>query len=352
MKETLTLIPMGESPRLNALLGRALEGIPTETLTPEEFSQNALAGRRILFLISTDEFGPSPAFYAMVRWFRQHTNSLDGAIAGVVVDGQSELYTKCAGRTLVLAANLAGCLFPGKPLVEGTGSLYNQHILAKNLGLTWEETYAHRIRELAQRVLTFAPPAFDRPRLLMIHASDNSRSNTVWMGREVVKRLPAHFSCDELCLQNGTIQDCRGCSYTACLHFAQQHTCFYGGVINEDVLPSIEACDGMLFLCPNYNDAVSANIMALFNRLTSLLTQRDLFDKYLFGIVVSGYSGSDLVAQQLLGAMCFNKTAMLPPRFCLMQTANDPGSAKTMPGIGERLTQFADNLVAVMQQKS
>lgn len=107
----------------------------------------------------------------------------------------------------------------------------------------------------------------------------------------------------------------------------------------------------MLFLCPNYNDAVSANIMALFNRLTSLLTQRDLFDKYLFGIVVSGYSGSDLVAQQLLGAMCFNKTAMLPPRFCLMQTANDPGSAKTMPGIQGRLTQFAENLASVMQGK-
>ena len=33
---------------------------------------------------------------------------------------------------------------------------------------------------------------------------------------------------------------------------------------------------------------------------------------------VSGYSGGDLVARQLLGAMCLNKTAMLPPRFCLI----------------------------------
>ena len=49
--------------------------------------------------------------------------------------------------------------------------------------------------------------------------------------------------------------------------------------------------------------------------------------------------------------MCFNKTAMLPPRFCLMQTANDPGSAKTMPGIQGRLTQFAENLASVMQGK-
>ena len=104
----------------------------------------------------------------------------------------------------------------------------------------------------------------------------------------------------------------------------------------------------MLFLCPNYNDAVSANIMALFNRLTNLLTQRDLYDKYLFGIVVSGYSGSDLVAQQLMGAMCFNKTTMLPPRFCLMQTAHDPDSAKNMPDIQERIQAFAANMESVL----
>ena len=113
-------------------------------------------------------------------------------------------------------------------------------------------------------------------------------------------------------------------------------------------VPAMEACDGLLFLCPNYNDAVSANITALFNRLTSLLTQRDLSDKYLFGIVVSGYSGSDLVAQQLMGAMCFNKTAMLPPRFCLMQTANDPDSVRSMPGIQERIQEFAAHIEATL----
>lgn len=85
-----------------------------------------------------------------------------------------------------------------------------------------------------------------------------------------------------------------------------------GGSISDEVLPAISACDAMLFLCPNYNDAVSANIMALFNRLTNLLVKQDLYQKYLYGIVVSGYSGSDIVARQLLGAMCLNKTAILP----------------------------------------
>ena len=64
---------------------------------------------------------------------------------------------------MALAANLAGCLFPGKPLVEGTGSLYNQHILAGQLGLPWEETYFTRARDLAGRLARLpgspVPPA-------------------------------------------------------------------------------------------------------------------------------------------------------------------------------------------------
>lgn len=348
MKENLTIIQIGSNSRIERLLDQALDGLPVTKRPFSTGEETSLAHRRILFVVCVDAFGPEPDFYRLIRWFRQHTNSLTGATAGVVVDGKGELYTKETARMLVLAANLSGCLFPGKPLVEGTGSLYNQHIMAEKMGLTLEETYLYRIRELAERILTFTPPTFSKPRLLMIHASDNRRSNTVWMGRETLHWLSSDFSFREVCLQNGTIQDCRGCSYKACLHFAQRNTCFYGGAISKDVIPAMEACDGMLFLCPNYNDAVSANIMALFNRLTSLLTQRDLFDKYLFGIVVSGYSGSDLVAQQLMGAMCFNKTAMLPPRFCLMQTANDPDSVRKMPGIEERIQSFAANLESTL----
>ena len=47
---------------------------------------------------------------------------------------------------------MAGCAFMGKPLVEGTASLYNQHILAKQLGLDWYETYVYQIGRLAARL--------------------------------------------------------------------------------------------------------------------------------------------------------------------------------------------------------
>ena len=294
----------------------------------------------VLFAAALDEYGPDETFFGLLRTFRKYPDCLNGCLGGVFIDGAGELYTKQAARELVLAANLAGCAFPGKPLVEGTGSLYNQHIQAGLLHLSWEQTYAHQLAQLAQRLLQFELPSFDRPKLLMLHASDNMRSNTVWLGKQVLAHLPATFETKTISLQNGSIHDCRGCSYEACLHFAAQSRCFYGGSISDEVLPAISACDAMLFLCPNYNDAVSANIMALFNRLTNLLVKQDLYQKYLYGIVVSGYSGSDIVARQLLGAMCLNKTAILPPKFCLMQTAHDPGSVRTVAGIDARITEF------------
>ena len=267
-----------------------------------------------------------------------------------MVDGADELYTKSAAQELALAANMAGCAFPGKPLVEGTGSLYNQHILARRMELSWEETYFTRARELVERLMKFEAPKFKNPKVLMIHASDNQRSNTVWLGRQILQRLPDTISAREISLQNGTIHDCRGCSYAACLHYSQSDTCFYGGAISNEVLPAIRECDAMLFLCPNYNDAVSANLMALFNRMTNLLVQQELLDKYLFGVVVSGYSGSDLVARQLLGALCFNKTVMLPPQFCMLETAHDPGSAQNLPFVEQRLDNFASHMTAILQK--
>ena len=51
--------------------------------------------------------------------------------------------------------------------------------------------------------------------------------------------------------------------------------------------------------------------------------------------------GGDLVARQLLGAMCLNKTVSLPPRFCLLETANDLPTAQALPGIAGRLDAFA-----------
>lgn len=332
----LSLLQLGSNPRLE----QALLQLHTEPLR----SGGELSNRRILFAVSVDEGGPDPAFYAFLRRLRTERDCMSGSIACVVVDGTTENYTKAAAQELILAANQAGCHFPGRPLVEATGSLYNQHIQARNLGLSWQETYFSRIRELAQRLEVYEPPRFRRPNVLLLHASDQKRSNTLALGRAVCRKLSDCCEVREVQLLNGTVQDCRGCGYQACLHFAEQDSCFYGGVVSEEVLPAVRQADVLLFLCPNYNDGLSANLVALINRMTGLVMKQDLGDKYLTAVVVSGYSGGDLVARQLLGAMALNRGCALPSRFCLMQTAHDPGDAMKAFGVESLIESFATGL--------
>ena len=112
----------------------------------------------------------------------------------------------------------------------------------------------------------------------------------------------------------------------------------------EEVYPAIREADAVLLLCPNYNDALSANLTAFINRLTALYRTLSFQDKAVFAMVVSGYSGSDIVASQVVSALCMNKGFWLPPEFCLMETANDPGTAVALDGIEARLDRFAENL--------
>ena len=269
---------------------------------------------------------------------------MEGSVGAMIVDGAGELFTKQTADMLALAANLAGCRFPGKPLVEATASLDNWRVQAVRREVSTEEAYRQASRELILRLVDFSPVPHDRPKVLLLHASDRSTSNTLQIGAAITERLANDCDIREISLQNGAIFDCRGCSYKTCAHFARQNSCFYGGVITNDVYPAINECDALLLLCPNYNDSASANILAFINRLTSVLVYNSLYEKYLYAVVVSGYSGSDLVAQQVLGALCLNKTFMLPPRFCLMQTANYPGEAMQAEGIVQRIDEFTANM--------
>ena len=172
---TPRLVLLGSSPRLEAVL--APHQLPR--LSPEA----PLAGQRLLIAIALDDAGAAPAYYALLRRLRAAPDALAGSTVCLVADGTGELYTKSAAQALALACSMAGAYLPGRPLVEATGSLYNQHIQAANWGLTREETYARRVGELIARLASFAPPRFSHPRVLMLHASEQQRSNTLALGR-------------------------------------------------------------------------------------------------------------------------------------------------------------------------
>ncbi|WP_369282522.1 NAD(P)H-dependent oxidoreductase [Oscillibacter sp. GMB15532] len=345
----LTLICPGQtaSYRYASALREGLRGIPCQVVT-------SLSGppptRLLLFAVPLDESGVNHGYYDLLAFLRTHPGILAGCVGGIVVDGAGNLYTKAAARELALAANGAGCAFPGRPLVEAVGSLSNFTVQAKNADCTLEEAYRLAIRDLAERLLHFAPPKSEKPKLLALHASSHRTSNTLALWQSVRERLGDACTVTEIGLRNGTVTDCRGCPYPACLHFGERGECFYGGVIVKEVYPAIRKADAVIFLCPNYNDALSANLTAAVNRLTALYRTTSFADKAIFGIVVSGYSGGDLVARQLVSSLCMNKGFYLPPDFCLLETANDAGTAIRLLGIEDRLDRFAANISNCLRQ--
>lgn len=330
--------------RLNGILKQALAGREFRTVrTAEELS--GLEGRRLLLALPLGDTGVNLEYTRMLSRLRREPKLLEGCTGGLIVDGAGELYTKSAAAEAVLAMNRAGCALVGRPLVEGTGSLANFAVQAKNLGAGLMGAYRHAAAELAGQVESFGFPKKERPEVLVLHASSHHTSNTMDLWSKVRERVEGRCDLREIGLRNGTLSDCSGCPYTMCLHFGEQGGCFYGGVMQDEVYPAVRAADALVLLCPNYNDALSANLTACINRLTALFRQTRFYHKAVFAVVVSGYSGGDTVARQVISAMNMNKSFYLPSRFALIETANDPGQALALPGIGERLEGFAQNIL-------
>ena len=333
----------GPNDRMRSVLERALEGVPYDTVTRAAQLQ-PVHGRRVLFALPLDEAGMNLEFYAMLHRIRSTPSFFRDSVAALVVDGQLELYTKDFGRTIAFALNQAGCLLIGRPLVEGTGSLRNFDVLAGIHETDRMGAYLWSVQDVVQRLRTFAPPRFQAPNLLVLHASSNHKtSNTLALWHMVQPHLTGVL-VRQIDLGNGVVRDCRGCNYATCLHLGQQNSCFYGGTMVDEVYPAMEQCDGLLLLCPNYNDALGANLTACINRLTALYRKAGFQNKYLFAIIVSGYSGGDIVAKQLISALNMNKGLLLPGRFALFATANNPGSVCTITEVGEWAQDFAGRI--------
>ena len=343
MAQELTLIcPGQENDRLSSLLAAALKGRSFQRVS---WLTDNLRNRRLLVAAAIPPSGVNLELYQFLAFLRTHPGCLEGSVGGVLVDGTGDLYTKAAGRELVLSASRAGCVFPGRPLVEATGDLRNFTVQAKNAGCGLAEAYCLAASDLMERVTGFTPPRRQRPRLLVLHASSRTTSNTLALWSRVRAHLEDRCHVTEIGLRNGTMEDCAGCSYTTCLHFGEQGECFYGGVMVQEVYPAIREADAVVLLCPNYNDALSANLSACINRLTALYRTTSFADKAVFAIVVSGYSGGDIVARQVVSALNMNKGFWLPADFCMLETANDKGEAMALPGIEARAKQFAINIL-------
>lgn len=334
------------SSRMEQVLDEALSGMQTEyILTANAMSEKNLRGRKLLFAICLSEAGINLEYYRMLEYLRANPNCLEGSAAAVIVDGSGELFTKSLAKRLVFSANLAGCTFPGKPLVEATGSLYNFNVMSKVLETDPFSAYCHMAKTLVQRLIDFEVPKPIRQKVLAIHASNRKTSNSLLLWEKIREHLTDGADISEVSLRNGQLLDCRGCRYEDCLHFGEQGGCFYGGIMVEKVYPAILDCDSLVMICPNYNDALSANITAFINRLTALFRTNDFSRKKIFALVISGYSGGDIVAEQVIGAMNFNKNFILPGCFAMVETANDPLSILRVPELEKKTKEFAGRIL-------
>ena len=301
-------------------------------------------GGKVIFAIALDECGCNDAYYQMLRRMRGDRKLLLGCTAGIVISSRSEFYTKSVARVFVGSANASGCAFIGRPLVEATGSLRNFHTQATVRGTDIYGAYHAAIREMAQRLEEWEGPPPIR-KVVAVHASLRETSNSLTLWNLVKKHLHAVEIREISLVTDGSIADCSGCSYTACMHFGSHSGCIHGDTIVRNVFPALREADALVMVCANYNDTLSANLTAFVNRLTSLFRQARFYDKQIFGLVVSGYSGGDLVARQLISALNMNKSFYLPPYFDLLETANEAGSLVKLPGVEDRAEAFANRIL-------
>lgn len=309
-----------------------------------------LKNKKIIFAIELDECGFNvPLFEILLKLRIRGHDSLLGSRAVIMVQSPNELFTKNTAQRIILLSNQMGCRFPGHPVVEATYNLNNFITWRKIYNLPLIEIYQKQSRELVSKLMVENLKLIYSPKILVLHSSSFKTSNTLMLWGMVKDNLTVE-NLKELHVENGTIVDCRGCSYKTCIHYSEEKSCFYGGIMVKEILPAIEDADCIIWLCPNYNDAISAKLMAVINRLTVLYKRVKFWDKTLFSIIVSGNSGSDCVAEQLLGALNINKGLRLPPYFALMAIANDPGAIKKVQGIEEKAKVFAKNIIGEIKK--
>lgn len=344
MNEYYVIMPGEVSRQLEKMTDAALYEKKPIYIT-DKYNIPDLKGKKLIISVELDEAGFCiPLYEILAELHNRGPDAFSGSSAIMLLHSQSELFTKSTAAYLIFLLNRLGCRFPGHPLVEATASMSNFLTWKKNSDKSIEEICLELCYKCSERLEKYAPTAAESPKILALHSSPMQTSNTITLWNMVKANLK-NCEIKEFHVENGKILDCIGCSFTTCVHYSNQNSCFYGGVMVEEIMPAIEYADAVAWLCPNYNDSVSANLMAVINRMTALYRRTPFYKKTLFAVIVSGNSGSDSVAKQLIDALCINKGFNLPPYFSIMATANDSGAVLGVPGINEATKEFAYNIM-------
>jgi len=302
-----------------------------------------------VLIVQLDEIGQCNEFYSWLLERKQLSETyFDNSIVGLIVKSDSDYYTKKFSSTALFLMNQLGARSLGHSVVEFIDAYANLKMWQIAENLSREAVIELMVQRLIDQMTEYGTGAEEKeqqkPKILVLHAGTHEKSNTLALWRMVKEHID-YDNISEFHVEEGTAIDCYGCSFDTCTYYSLHKSCFYGGVITEELLPLIEESDVIVWICPNYNDAISAKLTAVINRLTVLYRRVSFKDKKIYSLIVSANSGSDSVASQLIDALVINKGFQLPPRFALMALASEEGSIYKVPGIEEKAKAFAEQIM-------
>ncbi|MEG0306695.1 MAG: NAD(P)H-dependent oxidoreductase [Clostridium sp.] len=328
------------SKTLNEMVTSATKDIPHEIISDLNNLPN-LKNRKLLFVSQIEASGYDISMIKFLSTVLEiSNNSLHGSTGALLIYSINDYGTKRFAQDIIYIANSLGCSFIGHPLVEATSSFKNFATWQKTMKICLEDICYELCLNLAKRLMDDNTNPLKDGKILVLFSSPHKTSNTLDLWYLVAQHISG-FEITELQIESGEVLDCIGCPYKLCLHYGKSKGCFYGGVMTDNVLPSIEESDAIVWLCPNYNDAIAANLTAVINRITALYRRTNFYNKSIFAVIVSGNSGSDSVAKQLIGALNINKGFRLPPYFSISAIANDPKTIFNVDNIDNKSQLFS-----------
>lgn len=295
----------------------------------------------IVFALELDWLGENRFVSDQLSNWLSKTN-LDGVFGGLLLFSEHFWFTKRFSQRLIFVLNQRGMAFQGHSVFEVLPGYENFRTWQQNLGLPLEVVCRQRLETFHDSFLI--TEKVTAKKIVVLHASHHPISNTFQLWKLAEQHL-LDFDIEVLGIENGTIVDCKGCAFQTCSHYADNRSCFYGGQMTNEILPAIERADIVVWICPNYNDAISAMHAALINRLTVLYRRISFRTKHMYGVIVSANSGCDSVACQLIGALNINKGFALPPKGFLTAIASAPGTLNQDPSIEQRALEFANQII-------
>lgn len=318
---------------LAAVMGHPYRMLPVLTAPPET--------RHVLFAVHLGAGGVNEGLPPLLGWLRTHPRGLDGCVGGILVDGEGELWSRAVGRDLIQAASMAGCAFPGRPLVEGTGSLTGMRPRARELGVSPETAYRLAAADLTARIYAFSPRRRIRPGILVLHASpEGSEVLTLW--GEIRSLLEGSCQIREIDLRTGARAVCGTCPYTACPHHGEEGPCLYGGTLTPELYPALREADAAVLLCGTA-DALPADLTAALGRMEAVYRGASFAETAVYVVAAAEGPGGDLAAGQAVSMMALDRGLWLPPWAALIEPGADP--MQTRPGISRRAERFADGML-------